>query len=495
MTIFSATKIYTFDDDDRVFKNLWVQESKITQLNNEQPLITNQSKVLLEDKYIIPGFIESHMHILGTGLQYIFPNFTDASSFEQIFDILLDDRTKNKELKFMLGYNFEPGNMKEDRYPNRIELDHVIKNIPVLIYRVDGHSAALNTKGLELAFGNKLEEGIEVDAYKIPTGIVRGQAFEHAAKRFRKFLNPNIRIEALVIACEQAVKKGITTMVGMIGSDEPEDDSVELLFKIKDKLPIEVIPFFQTQKSDRVISMGLPRIGGCILIDGSFGSHTAALSKDYSDEPGNKGTLYFDDDKLLNFLKQASAANLQIAVHAIGDRAINQVISCYEKFMTENRLRHRIEHAELLNDDLIEWISKLGLILSVQPAFEYYWGGKDKMYAERLGQRYKLTNPYRKLIDAGIILCGGSDSPITSLDPLLGIKSAVNHPNPEHRITNKQAFQMFTKNGAYAIFKEKEIGMLKPNFLADFLVLSADPFQTLDFQILEVYKAGKKIFP
>ncbi len=495
MTIFSAKKIYTFDENDQVFRNLWVQGSKITQLNNEQSLITNETKVLLENKYIIPGFIESHMHILGTGLQYLFPNFTDASSLEQVFDLLLDARTKNKELKFMLGYNFEPGNIKEKRYPSRTELDHVIKDIPVLIYRVDGHSAAINTKGLELAYGGKFEEGIEIDAYKVPTGIVRGQAFEYAAKRFRKFLNPDIRIQALVIACEQAVKKGITTMVGMIGSDEPEDDSVELLFKIKDKLPIEVIPFFQTQKLDRVISMGLSRIGGCILIDGSFGSHTAALSKDYSDEPGNKGTLYFDDDRLLNFLKQASGVNLQIAVHAIGDRAINQVVRCYEKFMTENRLRHRIEHAELLNNDLIERIARLGLILSVQPAFEHFWGGKDKMYAERLGQRYMRTNSYRKLIDNRITLCGGSDSPITSLDPLLGIKSAVNHPNSEHRISIKEAMQIFTKNGAYAIFKENEIGMLKSGFSADFLILSADPFQTLDFQILEVYKAGKKIYP
>ncbi|MDH5187011.1 MAG: amidohydrolase family protein, partial [candidate division WOR-3 bacterium] len=318
---------------------------------------------------------------------------------------------------------------------------------------------------------------------------------ENAAKRFRKFLNPDIKTEAIFLATNQAVKKGITTMVGMIGSDEPDDDSVDLLLKIKDRLPIEVIPFFQTQKLDRVISMGLSRIGGCILIDGSFGSHTAALSEDYSDEPGNKGTLYFEDEKLLEFLKKASAANLQVAVHAIGDRAINQVISCYEKFMTENSLRHRIEHAELLNEDLIARISRLGLILSVQPAFEHYWGGKEKMYAERLGQRYKLTNPYQKLIDAGITLCGGSDSPITPLDPVLGIKSAVNHPNPEQRITIKQAFQMFSRNGAFAVFKENEIGILKSGFSADFLVLSDDPFKTLDFQILEAYKAGKKIFP
>jgi predicted amidohydrolase YtcJ len=494
MTIFAAKKIYTLDETGQVFNYLMVDGAKISELKDELPSGSAEPKVLLENKYIIPGFIESHMHILGTGLQYLFPNFTLAQTLEEIFDLLLEARNKNKEFKFMLGYNFEPDNIKEKRYPDRNELDRVIKDIPLLIYRVDGHSAALNTKGLEWAFDNKLAEGIEIDAYKKPTGIVRGQAFEDAAKRFRKFLNPDIKIEALVIACEKAVIKGITTMVAIIGSDESEDNSLELLLRLKNRLPIEVVPFCQTQNIKKIKALGLPRIGGCILIDGSFGSHTAALFEDYEDEPKNKGVLYFEDEALLKFFQEASAANLQIAVHAIGDRAINQVVSCYEQFMTENLLRHRIEHAELLTDDLIKRIGRLGLILSVQPAFEHFWGGPDKMYAKRLGSRAKFTNPYRKLIDAGITLCGGSDSPITPLDPLLGIKSAVNHPFPAHRITIKQAINLFTGNGAYAIGKENELGMLKPGYSADFLVLSADPFKTLDFQILEVYKGGRCIY-
>jgi hypothetical protein len=494
MTIFTAKKIYSLDEHDQVFNYLWVKGSKVSQLTQEPSSISSEPTVILENKYIIPGFIESHMHILGTGLQYLFPNFTAAHSLEEIFDLLLQGRTKNKEFKFMLGYNFEPDNLKEKRYPTRIELDRVIKDIPVLLYRIDGHSATLNTRGLEIAIDGKLEDGIELNEFRTPTGIVRGKAFENAAKKFRKFLNPDIKIEAIILACQQAVMKGITTMVAMIGSDESDDNSLELLLRIKDKLPIEVIPFCQTQDIKKIKAMGLSRIGGCILIDGSFGSHTAALFEDYEDEPKNKGVLYFEDEALLKFFQEASAANLQIAVHAIGDRAINQVVSCYEQFMTENLLRHRIEHAELLTDDLIKRIAQLGLILSVQPSFEHYWGGPEKMYAKRLGSRAKLTNPYRKLIDAGITLCAGSDSPITPLDPVLGIKSAVNHPNPDHRITIKQAIKLFTGNAAYALFKENDIGMLKPGFSADFLVLSDDPFKTLDFQILEVYKAGKCIY-
>lgn len=493
MTIFKAQKIYSLDENDNVYNYLWVKDSKVLQLTTEPPSIADMPKVSLENNYIIPGFIESHMHILGTGLQYIFPNFAACQSLAEVFDLLIEGRRRNRELKFMLGYNLEPDNLKEKRYPNRIELDRVIKNIPVLIYRIDGHSAVLNSQGFEFALGNLWEEGIELDTFKQPTGIVRGRAFEIAAKKFRQLLNPDLKTEAIFLACKQAVNKGITTMVGMIGSDEPADDSIELFLKVQDKLPIAVIPFYQTLNIDKVIALGFTRIGGCILIDGSFGSHTAALTFDYEDEPGNKGILYFDDEQLLNFFQKASSANLQIACHAIGDRAINQVISCYERFLTSNYLRHRIEHAELLTDDLIERIARLGLILSVQPAFEHYWGGPNKMYARRLGKRYKLTNPYRKLIEAGIILGGGSDSPITPLDPILAIKTTINHPNPEYSITVKQAFKMFTSNAAYAVFQEKEIGMLKPGFSADFLVISDDPFKTLDFQILEVYRAGKRL--
>jgi predicted amidohydrolase YtcJ len=420
---------------------------------------------------------------------------------EEVFELLLEGRQKNKGLKFILGYNLEFDNLKEKRFPTRTELDRVIKDIPVLLYRIDGHSGALNTIGLEFALGDELTEGIELDSYHQPTGIVRGQAFERVARKFRQFLNPDLKTEAIFLACWQAARKGITTMVAMIGSDEADDNSIELLLRVKDKLPIEVIPFYQTLDINKVLALGLKRIGGCILIDGSFGSHTAALTRDYADEPGNKGVLYFDDDKLFNFFQKALQANLQIAVHAIGDRAINQVLNNFARFNCASpvfgglKQRHRIEHAELLTDDLIERIAKLGLILSVQPAFEYYWGGPNKMYAQRLGERYKLTNPYRKLIDAGVILCGGSDSPITPLDPILGIKSAVNHPNPENSITVRQGFNLFTSNGAYAVFKENELGMLKPNFSADFVVISDDPFKTLDFQIIEVYKAGKRIFP
>lgn len=493
--IINAKKIHSLDDNNAIYKSMLIDDGKIRELSSK-PLPYNIPVVSCTDKYIVPGFIDSHTHILGIGLQQIFPEVSNAQSLEEICDKISSAYSIAQEHGFLVVYNFEPDNSQEKRYPNRKELDKVLKNYPLLLYRVDGHSGVLNTKGLEEILatnGKTLEQGLELDEYKEPTGVLRGKAYEFTARYFTKKINSDIRLEAFYKACELAIRDGVTTMVTMLGT-ENDNITCELLLENQAKLPIEVIPFYQTKDIARVKKIGLSRIGGCILIDGSFGSHTAALKEDYTDKSGNNGVLYLTDQDLEQFYRDSDANGLQTAVHAIGDRAIEQVVSCFEKFLKNNRLRHRIEHCELLDDDLIERIKNLGLIICSQPAFEYYWGGHDKMYSDRLGERWQNTNPLRKLIDAGIIIAGGSDAPITPIDPLLGIKSAVNLPNKEFRISPVEALKMFTKNGAYAIFAEDRIGALKENYQADFVVLEQNPLETIESKVHTVYKSGKNIF-
>lgn len=493
--IISAKLIYSMDESNNVYQYLLIDNEKISEVSNV-PLPYAVQKISYSDKYIIPGFIDSHTHILGTGLQLIFPEVSDAESLEEIYDKIISTWSLINEQGFILVYNFDPDQIKEKRFPHRKELDKVIKSHPIILYRIDGHSAVLNTKGLEIILETKskeIEQGLELDKYKEPTGLVTGKAYEFTNRYFSNKISPNIRIEAFYRACELALENGVTTMVTMIGSEE-DDLSVRLLMQVMDRLPIEVIPFYQTTDISKALNFNLPRIGGCILIDGSFGSHTAALRNDYTDQQNNRGILYYPNDILESFYREAENYRLQTAVHAIGDRAIEQVVSVLEKIIKENSNRHRIEHCELLDDELINRIKKLGLIISMQPAFEYYWGGPNKMYAQRLGTRWQQTNPFKKLFNQGIIIAGGSDSPITPINPLLGIKSAVHHPNPEYRISPIQALKMFTSNGAYAIFAEDRIGKIAPNYHADFVVLEKDPLQFVENKIIAVYKSGKKIF-
>ncbi len=490
----TAKKIYALDDKESIYTSMLIADGKIQALS-DLPLPYHGEKISFPNNFIVPGFIDSHTHILGTGLQVIFPEVSKVQSLDELYEKIASYYSLAKEFRFLLIFNFDPEKIKEQSYPHRKELDRVIKDYPILLYRIDGHSGVLNTKGLEEIIKlneSVLEDGLELDQYKEPTGVIRGKAYEFVARYFAKKINPDIRLEAFYRACDLAIKNGVTTMVTMLGSEE-DDITCELLLKYQSRLPIEVIPFYQTKDVKRIKSLGLVRIGGCILIDGSLGSHTAALRQDYADKPNHYGILYLTDEELKKFYQNAENNNLQTAVHAIGDRAIEQVIRVWEEILKENKLRHRIEHCELLDDELIERIRKLGLIVSAQPAFEYYWGGEDKMYAQRLGKRWEKTNPLKKLLNAGIIVAGGSDAPITPIDPLLGIKSAVQHPNQEFRISPIQALKIFTKNGAYAVFLEDRLGILKENYQADFIVLEQDPIMTTKNKILKVFKSGKEL--
>lgn len=477
--------IHTLSDDD-VYFYLVIKDGKIAgveknNLPSPLPLIDYQ------EYHIFPGFIDNHCHLLETGLNLIFPDLTGIEKLSDLFEMLSVEKKSLAPFGVIFAFNFEPDKIKEGRFPHRRELDRVIDKIPVIIFRQDGHSCVLNTKGLSLVFPNEIPEGMELDRYKEPTGLLRGKANEIASSYFKSRLDEEGKKLAFREGISRAIKKGVTTLVAMV-----REEDIKTLLDLIPSLPISVIIFPQTLNIKMVKELGLNRIGGCILIDGSFGSHTAALREDYSDRKGENGILYFSDEDLFRFQEEADKEGLQMAFHCIGDRAIDQVLRGFERILQDNPLRHRIEHCELVPPDLLRRLAKLKILPSVQPAFEYFWGGEGKMYHSRLGERIKFTNPYRSFLEQGLIVLGGSDSPITPLDPILGIKSAVFHPNEKERLDRKSAIYLFTKFGAYGICQEDEIGMLKENYWADFIVLKEN-LLVKESEIVAVYKRGKKI--
>ncbi len=450
-----------------------------------------------ESPYITAGFIDAHLHPLELGLERLFADLRTAGSIAELLATLRERLPAAEQCGIMLGFNLDPDTLVEKRYPSRAELDRVATDIPLLVYRVDGHSAALNSAGLALAIGQNEPAGIEQDESGRPTGVLRGRAYERASKAFKQRLNPPTIRAALREASTAALSRGVTTIAALVGNSNLDEKAWRLLLDTLSGLKTRAVPFAQTRNPKTAGQLGLPRVGGCILIDGSFGSHTAALEQKYADSPGDSGNCYLTDEELLAFIRDANALNLQTAVHAIGDRAVEQVVRSHEELTggaTANPLRHRIEHAELLSTGLIERIAELELILGVQPAFEARWGGPDGMYAERLGSRWEKTNPYRSLLDAGVILAGGSDAPITPIDPLAGIRAAVAHPNPRERISGAEAFAMFTTAAAWSLGLEMRAGRIEPGFDADLAVLSGDPRTDNDCRVLATYRAGELLF-
>jgi predicted amidohydrolase YtcJ len=492
-------KIYTMDGGMPEAGAIQVKDGKITEVFAASPIhhskitIPNSGVVDLKGMTLLPGFIDSHVHLLHTGLFYTDVNLEGSENLEEVFDRLREGISKVPDSGIIRAGQLTPETLKEKRYPTRVELDRISDEIPIYVKRRDGHSSVVNTKGLDF-----LQLPDEIEGTDKEKGILKRQANEWAWRFFLEGLSREEKIHAFEKACEAAIRKGITTLNALDGNEDPKRDDIEIILDIQDKIACDLVTFFQTTDVERVEKLGLRRIGGCVSLDGSIGSHSAALFEPYLDDPQNQGSLYFEDEVLFQFVEKSIEKGLQVTVHALGDRAVDQIVRAYENvrgtFMSvEGRetkmtgLRCRIEHAEVISGDLIQRIAESGISLSMQPAFEEYWGGPGKMYEERLGcERAEEMNPFRKILDHGIRICGGSDSPITPLNPLLGIHSAVNHPTPGSRVERKEAVEMFTTSGSWACFRENGIGKIAKGYQADFVVLSEDLFSVSSGKIKEI---------
>uniref|UniRef100_A0A7C4CA10 Amidohydrolase n=1 Tax=candidate division WOR-3 bacterium TaxID=2052148 RepID=A0A7C4CA10_UNCW3 len=442
--------------------------------------------------WIIPGLIDAHIHPIETGLTLLFADLSGCSSLVQVQECISDNLARTDgDSPVVLAFNLDPEALSERRYPSRTELDMLCAERPLLVYRIDGHSAAVNSAGLALISDRELD-GIEYGTDSRPSGVLRGPAYETASLEFKRRLSADIIREAIVLAGRRLAAMGVTSFGALVGSDELTLAEWKLLVDSLAALPIRAVPYLQSWKPEVARNFGLKQTGGCLLLDGSFGSRTAALSLPYADAPAEHGLLYRSDDQVASYLSRASSLELQTAFHAIGDRAVEQLVRCHEAIGTrKDSLRHRIEHAELLRPDLIEGIRRANLVLVVQPAFEAYWGGPGRLYSARLDERWRNTNPLRTLRAAGIRLAGSSDSPITPADPLAGISAAMNLPNPSQRLTGNEALALFTCDAAFALGIEQRVGTLAPGMAADFVLLDRDPRAGPDCRLLATWCAGR----
>lgn len=450
---------------------------------------------------VLPGFYDSHCNLVQTATNHISLNLSEATSFDDIGDLIRTE-AKNSPGRPIRGIKLDELNLKEKRLPDRYVLDKFCDDAPVWINRVEYHTSALNTYALLYYKIPYSVSGIELDENDMPTGIFRGNANALLRENILSSMSDEFKLEALKKVIPNFIESGVTTISSMEGGFLFCDKDAEFIHKYYNAIPIDLVLFYQTTDIKKVIDMGLQRIGGSLFIDGTLGSRTAALYEDYSDYSGNQGVLYFAQDELNSFILDCYKNNLQTAIHVIGDRAIELAINAHEyayKKTGNNTLRHRLEHVELPTPEHLERSRELNLIYSMQPAYEYFWGGHDKMYHKRIGERYKTTNPFSEIIKSGIRICGGSDSDITPPDPLLGIYSAVNHPVKQHRISVLEAIKMFTLNSAYAVFEENIKGSLEIGKLADLVILSDDLFSIDeksigDVKVKATIKSGNILF-
>jgi predicted amidohydrolase YtcJ len=461
-------------------------------------LAAGAGRLDLGSRTVLPALHDAHVHLLRTGLMDIDLDLGAAESYEDVL-ALIADAAAGCTGPVLRAHSFDPDLIAGGRYPTAAELDAISRDVAIFVKRRDGHSSSANSRALELVDLPRGMAGVEVEGGR-PTGVLRGKAHSLAFRKVDDLLTDDERADCYRRAAVRAAERGIGVVHALVGSSHPGNRDVEALLDVADDLPIDVVVYPQFRDVGRARALGLPRIGGCILLDGSFSSGTAALDGSYADREGC-GNLYFTDDELTSFMSEAHAAGLQIAVHALGERAVGQAIRCYDAATGGGAggLRHRIEHCELATREQLDAIAGLGVAVCVQPTFEHMWGGPGKMYEARLGsERAGRTNPLHSMKEAGIRLAGGSDSYVTPMDSLLGIHAAVNRPNESERLDVFDAVSLFTSGASWFSFDEGVRGTLEVGKEASFTVLGADPFDVdpasiKDLPVLGLYRRGERV--
>lgn len=410
---------------------------------------------------LLPGLHDCHVHLAATGRDLLAANLRSCGALEDVWTALrLADQAGLHQGPLLVGNGLNELNLAERKMPTLTELDSLFQGQPVLISRVDGHSCIVNSaawKSLDLPFcvDGPYPEGVELDsATGRPTGCFRAAANAAARRRLEALQTDTDRERAIISAAELAADAGCTTIHCLEGGGMGTLADAEVLLRLRSSLPVRTVVFAQTTDMGWAVERGLSQIGGCLLIDGSLGSHTAALREPYADRAETSGVLYFGDADLRHFLTEADRAGLQVALHTIGDAAIEQAISAWESISSEPRrgMRHRLEHFSLPSADQIRRAVSLGMTLSVQPS----WARDDNPYPAqlaclRLGQeRARRLYPLRTLLDAGAVVIAGSDSPVAALDPLAGIIGAIHHFQPGESVGLGEAIALSTANAARA---------------------------------------------
>jgi predicted amidohydrolase YtcJ len=435
----------------------------------------------LAGRTALPGLIDTHAHLLWTSLGLAALDASSACDHSALEAIVRQEAAGLAPGRLIFGMGFTEYALDTAAFNPIIDvLDAASPDHPVFLTGVTGHTSAVNTRALEELDLPGTTPGVMRTAGGKPSGLLTCEANNVATGAFsRRFGASQDRARLSAQTVELAHSVGITTLHALEGGlSESDEDVLELLAAIPG-LPLRILLYYQTTDVQKVVSLGLPRIGGCILLDGDVGPHTAALSQPYLDDPQCHGTLYYTQEEIDAFVLEAHRARLQVALHAVGDAAVEQALNAYEAALASvprDDHRHRIEHCEVIRAEQVQRAVRLGVALAIQPPFNHFWP-HTHFYPTLGEERAWKADPVRTLVRAGGLVAGGSDSSVTPLGPMIGIHAAVNHSNPAERVSVQEALELYTINAARIGFTEGDTGSLEVGKLGDLVILGEDPFQ------------------
>ena len=501
-TVLYNGRIYTMEAEGQWLEAVGIKDNKIVFIgsNEEAAELKADQLIDLRGRTVLPGFNEGHMHLASYGHIYHHVTLFHCRSVEECLEEIRRYRAAHPQAAYVFARGWNEDYFTEKRYPTREELDEVCPDVPVELVRVCGHMSVCNSCAIQL-----IDSLPQAAAFRAVDQIVDGILYENAIELFDAILpEPTLEEveEMLLYAMRDLNRCGITTCqtddFGAIAG-AGWDRIIEAYKDLESRglMTVRVYEqclFTQQHQFEEFLAAGhrtgqggdFFKIGPLKLLqDGSLGAKTALLTKPYVDS-SDCGIAIFTQEELDSIVGLAHRSDMQIAVHCIGDGAMNMVLDSLEKaqqLWPRSDCRHGIVHVQLSTREILERMAADQVIAYIQPVFVDY---DMDMVPQRVDGPFQDIYAWKTMEDLGILTVGGSDAPVESFDVLNNLYYAVTREHltggpkggwlPEQKVSAYQAVSMFTTHGAQACFQEDRLGRLLPGMLADLVVLSEDPF-------------------